>query len=141
MALSRDASRWSPGNEEDQMRALVIDDSKAMRAWLTKLLRDLGFEVLEACHGVQALEQLSQNGSVDLMLLDINMPEMDGFTFLRRVRSDHPDDHTLIMMVTSENSASKIEEAIKCGADEYVMKPISREALQEKLQLLGISTN
>jgi two-component system, chemotaxis family, chemotaxis protein CheY len=122
------------------MRALVIDDSSVMRAWLKNLLEEMSFDVIEACHGSQALERLAQSGGVDLMLLDINMPEMDGVTFLRRIRSEHDYDRTMIMMVTSENSASKIKESLQLGANEYIMKPVSKEALLEKLKLIGIST-
>jgi two-component system, chemotaxis family, chemotaxis protein CheY len=129
----------SPDGMETQMRALVIDDSRVMRAWLKNLLEEMSFDVIEACHGGQALERLEQSGRVDLMLLDINMPEMDGVTFLRRVRSEHENDRTLIMMVTSENSASKIKESLRFGANEYIMKPVSKEALLEKLKLIGIS--
>ncbi|HET8761140.1 MAG TPA: response regulator [Nitrospiria bacterium] len=122
------------------MRALVIDDSKAMRAWMTSLLNEMGFEVFEACHGLQALERLTKNGKVDLMLLDINMPEMDGFKFLRLVRSQHLQDSALILMVTSENGLDKVDAALKAGANEYIMKPFSKEALHEKLRLAGILT-
>lgn len=120
------------------MRALVVDDSRAMRAILGKHLRELGFEVHEARTGVDALMVLHKIGGVELMMVDWNMPEMDGLEFLNRVRSDHGNDDSRVMMVTTESEMSQVQVALQAGANEYLMKPFDREALLEKLLLLGI---
>jgi two-component system chemotaxis response regulator CheY len=120
------------------MKALVVDDSRAMRAILGKHLRELGFELHEACSGVDALMVLHKIGPVDLMMVDWNMPEMDGFEFLKRVRTERQYDDSRIMMVTTESEMSQVQVALEGGANEYLMKPFDREALLEKLLLLGI---
>jgi len=120
------------------MRALVVDDSRAMRAILSRHLKELGFEVHEAKSGLDALMVLHKVGDVDLAMVDWNMPEMDGFEFLRRVRSESQYDNVRVMMVTTESEMSQVQVALEAGANEYLMKPFDREALLEKLLLLGI---
>ncbi|HTM57511.1 MAG TPA: response regulator [Candidatus Udaeobacter sp.] len=123
------------------MKALVVDDSRAMRAILSKHLRELGFDVHEAKSGIEGLTTLHKIGSPDLIMVDWNMPEMDGFEFLKRVRSESDYDEARIMMVTTESEMSQVELALEEGANEYLMKPFDREALLEKLLLLGIDPN
>jgi two-component system chemotaxis response regulator CheY len=120
------------------MKALVVDDSRAMRAILVKHLRELGFEVHEAKTGVDALMVLHRMGGAELVMVDWNMPEMDGFEFLKRVRAESQYDDVRIMMVTTESEMSQVQVALEGGANEYLMKPFDREALLEKLLLLGI---
>ncbi len=121
------------------MRALVVDDSKAMRLILAKMLKEVGFdEVYEAEHGREALELLDQIDNVELMLVDWNMPEMDGFDFVCAVRSDNTYDNVLVMMVTTETEMSQVVKALEAGVNEYVMKPFTKEVILEKLSLLGI---
>ena len=120
------------------MRALVIDDSRTVRIIIVQILRELGMEVLEAGNGSEALEQIKQNPDVDLMLVDWNMPEMNGIDFIRAVRSQHAFDATRILMVTSEAQSDCVTEAINAGADEYLMKPFSKEVLIAKLGLLNV---
>jgi two-component system chemotaxis response regulator CheY len=119
------------------MRALVIDDSTAMRSILARMLRELGFEVLQAGNGREAIDRLETSGGVDLALVDWNMPEMDGLEFVRRVRATGPGEIRLVM-VTSEVEAGRMALALAEGADEYVMKPFNRQVLEEKLGLLGL---
>lgn len=119
------------------MKALVVDDSRSMRAILTKQLRELGFTVVEAPGGAEALRALDQDGPFDLVLLDWNMPEMDGGTLLTRLRSDPEFADIPIMMVTTESEMEQVEVALQAGASEYLMKPFDRQALCEKLLLLG----
>jgi len=120
------------------MKALVIDDSKAIRSIIGKHLKGLGFEVVEADSGVEALVQLKKMGGADIALLDWNMPQMDGFEFLRRVRSDPDFSELRVMMVTTESEMSQVAKALEAGASEYLMKPFTKEALLEKLVLLGL---
>ena len=120
------------------MKALVVDDSKAIRSIICKHLKALGFEIVEADSGVEALVQLKKMGGADIALLDWNMPEMDGFEFLRRVRADAEFSELRIMMVTTESEMTQVAKALEAGAKEYLMKPFTREALLEKLVLLGL---
>ena len=120
-------------------QALVIDDSRAMRMILKKHLLGLGFEVLEAGHGLQALEVLQTKGVPDICLVDWNMPEMNGLEFLKAVRANGAYAGLRIMMVTSETEIDRMLLALEAGADEYVMKPFTQETIQDKLALLGIA--
>jgi two-component system chemotaxis response regulator CheY len=123
------------------LRALIIDDSKAMRSILGRMLRQLEFEVIEAANGKEALDQLKGVGKVDLALVDWNMPEMNGFNFVRAVRSEHIYDGVLLMMVTTETETENVVRALAAGANEYVMKPFTQEVIMEKLQLFGMAGN
>lgn len=120
------------------MKALIVDDSKAIRSIIGKHLKALGFDVFEAVSGIEALVQLKKMGGADIALLDWNMPEMDGFEFLRRVRSDTEFSDLRVMMVTTESEMSQVARALEAGANEYLMKPFTKEALVEKLVLLGL---
>jgi two-component system chemotaxis response regulator CheY len=119
------------------MKALVIDDSKAMRMILKKMLTEMGFEVSEAENGLAALGVLEAEPRPDLVLVDWNMPEMNGYEFVRAVRSRPEYDDMKLVMVTSEAQADGIDRVVEAGADEYVTKPFTRESLAEKLGLLG----
>jgi two-component system chemotaxis response regulator CheY len=120
------------------MRALVIDDSRAVRMIIGKILRELGMEVVEAGDGLQALEQLKQTPDVDLMLVDWNMPQMNGLDFIRAVRSQPAYAAVRIVMVTSEAEGEQVVRALQAGADEYVMKPFNKDVLVAKLNLLDV---
>ena len=120
------------------VRALVIDDSRALRSLMGRMLRDLGFEVVEACHGKDALERLREGSPPTIALVDWNMPEMNGLEFVRSLRQDDAFKDVLVMMVTTETEAVQMVSALDAGANEYLMKPFTREALVEKLDLLSI---
>jgi len=124
------------------MRALVIDDSKAVRSIIRRILVDCGFhEIFEAGHGKEALAVISQHGAPDLALVDWNMPVMDGITFVRSVR-DIPEATSMsIMMVTTETEQPQIVRALAAGANEYLTKPFTKEAMVEKLGILGFGVN
>ena len=123
------------------MKALVIDDSKAMRSILKRILKDLGFEVFEAANGQEGLERLAKVGAPDLALVDWNMPEMNGLEFVRAVRSDPAYNNLRLMMVTTETETERVAAALEAGANEYIMKPFPKDALIEKLAMLGIIEN
>jgi len=120
------------------VRALVVDDSRAIRSIIGKTVRELGFEVLEAGHGRDALDRLTEAGKVELILVDWNMPEMNGFDFLVAARQNPDWKDTVIMMVTTETEMSQMQRALDAGANEYVMKPFTKDVLREKLQLVGL---
>ena len=121
------------------MRALVVDDSRATRTILRQILKEIGFEVSEAGHGREALERLKEIGTPDLALVDWNMPEMNGFEFVRAVRADHAYDSMRLMMVTTETEMEQVAKALEAGANEYVMKPFTKDVILEKLDFLGIA--
>ena len=120
------------------MRALVIDDSKAMRTILGGMLKGMGFEVAEAIHGREALERLQESGPADLALVDWNMPEMNGFEFVQAVRARTDYDAMRLMMVTTETEVTQVMRALEAGANEYVMKPFTKDAIREKLEIMGV---
>ena len=121
------------------MRALVIDDSKPIRSILGKFLRELGFDITEAVNGKNALDELNRLGPPDLALVDWNMPEMNGLEFVRSVRANHIYDQVPLMMVTTETDMERVSAALEAGANEYVMKPFTKDVILEKLQLLGMT--
>jgi two-component system chemotaxis response regulator CheY len=103
------------------------------------MLQGLGFEVLEASNGREGIERLQANGSVDLALVDWNMPEMNGLEFIRTVRAEQSYDGVLLMMVTTETEMENVVRALAAGANEYVMKPFTQEIILEKLQIFGMA--
>ena len=121
------------------MRALVIDDSTAVRTIIRRILSEVGFEVFEASDGQQALDCLKANGSLDLAMVDWNMPVMNGFDFITAVRGDHAHDQMRLMMVTTETELSQVAKALAAGANEYVMKPFTKDMILEKLTILGMA--
>ncbi len=120
------------------MRALVIDDAKTIRVILAGILRDLGFEVEEAADGREALEKLKSCPGIGLALVDWNMPVMGGLEFVQAVRANPEFRALQLVMVTTEAGMSHVQSALEAGADEYVMKPFTPEALRDKLAILGI---
>lgn len=120
------------------MKGLVVDDSRAMRMMLRRMVSDLGFDVVEASDGRDALARLEENDDVDFALVDWNMPVMDGLSFITAVREDRKWDRMRLMMVTSETNPRHVYEALKAGADEYAMKPVTADVIREKLGMLGV---
>jgi two-component system chemotaxis response regulator CheY len=121
------------------MRAMVVDDSRAMRMMLRKTLTQLGYEVCEAGDGVEALSLLnSQEPPVSLLLVDWNMPIMTGLEVVKNVRSDPRYASTKLLMVTTETEIDQMASALDAGADEYMMKPFTPDMLADKLQVLGV---
>lgn len=119
-------------------KALVIDDSRAMRTILSGILADLGFEVVGAEDGGRALDILLGGESFDLALVDWNMPQMSGYDFVLKVRDESRFSDLRLVMVTTETEISRMSDALEAGADEYIMKPFNKDMLLEKLMLLGI---
>lgn len=119
--------------------ALVVDDSRAIRTILSKTLRELGFEVREAGNGIEALEVIqAEKTAVALILIDWNMPEMNGLDLLKRLRQNPEFSSLVVVMVTAETELDHIAEALEAGANEYVMKPFTKDIIVGKLQLAGI---
>src|SRR5580658_9012717 len=120
------------------MRALVIDDSRTVRTIIRKILAEAGLEVVEAGNGREGLDLLNRNPDVDLVLVDWNMPEMNGLEFVTVVRSDRAYDPVRIMMVTTETEQGQVMRALEAGVNEYLMKPFTKEILVAKLSLLDV---
>jgi two-component system chemotaxis response regulator CheY len=120
------------------MQALVVDDSRATRAFLRKRLEHLGFGVVEAGDGTEALDRLEEDQAFDLALVDWNMPQMDGLDLVKAMRADRRFTEVPVMMITAESDPANMVRALMAGADEYAMKPIDAEALKDKLSLMGV---
>lgn len=120
-------------------KALVVDDSRAVRMILAKTLKELGFEVREAANGKEALDVIEvERSAVTLVLADWNMPEMNGLDLLKRLRRNPELSSLVVVMVTTETDSSQMVAALEAGANEYIMKPFTRDVLVEKLELVGI---
>ncbi|MCC6025700.1 MAG: response regulator [Caldimicrobium sp.] len=117
-------------------KALVVDDSKAIRQIERKYLEELGFEVLEAENGKEALEVLKEHPDISLILLDWHMPVMNGYEFLKTLRANPQYQEIKVMMVTTENQQKSVIDAIMAGANEYLMKPFDKEMLETKIRYL-----
>ncbi len=120
------------------VRAIIVDDSRVIRTVIARQLRELGFEILEAGNGREALDTLAANQGVDLALIDWNMPEMNGYELVCALRKNPAYDQMRITMVTSETELGHVQLALEAGASEYLMKPFTRESLVEKLTILGL---
>ena len=116
---------------------LIVDDSRVIRRMAADILKGLGLRTAEAEHGGKAVE-FCRTTVPDMVLLDWNMPEMDGITCLRELRAMNLDPRPVVVMCTTENGLSKIREALEAGADEYIMKPYDRDVLLDKLEQLGL---
>ena len=119
------------------MQALVIDDSRVLRRLVGDMMRSFGFDVAEAVNGSEGLDALQKGPAPDVVLVDWNMPVMNGLEFIQRVRADQRYQKLPLMMVTSETELAHMQQALDAGADEYVMKPFAKEVIAEKLQILG----
>ncbi len=114
------------------MKILLVDDSRTIRNIQKNVLKQLNHtDVMEAEDGVQALAQIKEN-MPDLMLIDWNMPNMDGITLVRKVRETNKD--VPIIMCTTEAEKSRVLEAIKAGVNNYIVKPFTVESLGEKIE-------
>ena len=119
------------------MKILVVDDSTAMRRIIKNVLKEAGYgEAVEAKNGEEALEMLS-DGGIDLILLDWQMPKMDGLTFLKTKKKRDDLKRVKVIMVTSVSDKDSILEAVKAGASDYVTKPFGAEIIKEKIEGLN----
>lgn len=121
------------------MKILIVDDHSAIRNLLKNMLEEMGIDTLEVCNGKDAITKLESNKDINLVILDWNIPEMNGTELLDWLRTQDKLSYSpKIMMVTTENGVKKIELAIEKGADEYIMMPFTKEILEGKLSILGI---
>jgi two-component system chemotaxis response regulator CheY len=121
-------------------KALVVDDSRTIRTILRRILAEMGYEVCEAANGLEALQVIESNGTgITLVLADWNMPEMNGFDLLKRLRQKPELSSLSVVMVTTEAEMGHMASALEAGANEYVMKPFTKDILKQKLEMIGIS--
>ena len=116
---------------------LIVDDSKIVRKVVRSIVEHLGFAVIEAEDGQVAVAQVKAN-AIDVMILDWNMPVMDGLECMRYIRADVTIAQPKIIFCTTENEFSKIQQAMAAGADEYVMKPFDESIIAGKMRQLGL---
>ncbi|MGJ4946718.1 response regulator [Bradyrhizobium sp. HKCCYLS1011] len=116
---------------------LVVDDSSVVRKIARRILEEMAFEVVEAEDGEQALE-ICQRGLPDAVLLDWNMPVMDGYDFLGRLRRLPGGEGPKVVFCTTENDIDHISRALNAGANEYIMKPFDKDIVSAKFQEVGL---
>jgi two-component system, chemotaxis family, chemotaxis protein CheY len=119
------------------MKALVVDDSRAMRAIIAGMLRENGFEVAEAGDGEAALAGL-RAAAADLVVLDWHLPGMTGPEVVRAIRAEPAWSAVRVLMITTEVDPDRVREALDAGAQEYLMKPFTADHIRDKLTLLGL---
>jgi len=123
------------------MKMLIVDDSKAMRNFLQHIAGELSFQTEEAEDGREGLKKILNNDPLDpfaVALVDWEMPNMNGLELVRTVRHNRDFNSLKLMMVTIQNSAEHVTAALAAGADDFLMKPVTKELLAEKLQILGM---
>jgi len=118
-------------------RCLVVDDSRVIRTVAKRILEQLSFEIEEAVNGQEAYDAC-RRAMPDVILLDWNMPVMNGIDFLRRLRSSEGGGGPVVVFCTTENDLAHIREAIDAGANEYIMKPFDRDIIEAKFTQVGL---
>ena len=116
-------------------KVMVIDDSKTVRSYHGTLLKNLGHTIIEAENGMEAIER-SLSDTVDLFLVDINMPIMDGYSFIKEIRTKPEHTYTPIIMISTQSHEEDMLEAYHTGANLYEIKPIKPEDLQKILKII-----
>jgi len=116
---------------------LVVDDSSVVRKIARRILEEMSFEVIEAGDGERALE-ICKQGLPDAILLDWNMPVMDGYEFLGQLRRMPGGDEPKVVFCTTENDIDHISRALNAGANEYIMKPFDKDIVAAKFQEVGL---
>lgn len=120
-------------------KALIVDDSKTIRIVLRSIMNELGYEVCEAVDGEDALKVIeAEKAAVTLVLTDWNMPVMNGLELIKNLRQDPELASLKVIMVTTETEVDHIVSALDAGANEYVMKPFTKDLVREKLEQVGI---
>jgi two-component system chemotaxis response regulator CheY len=136
-AMPDQADFGAAGNSAARKSCLIVEDSRVIRKISRHIVESLGLSVSEAEDGRQGLKACDE-AMPDLVLLDWNMPVMNGIEFIHELRARPDGGYPKVVFCTTEYDANHIREAIAAGADEYVMKPFDHDTLQLKLQLVGI---
>lgn len=124
---------------EDQFvkHCLIVDDSRVVRKVAARIVKDLKFVVSEASDGAEALAQCRE-GMPDAVLLDWNMPVMNGIDFLQALRRETGGDKPVVVLCSTENDAEHISEAVRLGANEFIMKPFDADIIESKFAEVGL---
>ena len=117
---------------------LVVDDSPLVRRAIRRIIEPMGFVVDEAGHGLEALSYMESGKEPVAVILDVEMPEMDGITFLKILRRRRDLAQPPVVMCSTVHAVTTIAEALQAGADEYIMKPFDEAILSEKLHGIGL---
>jgi two-component system chemotaxis response regulator CheY len=125
------------GWESAVKNCLVVDDSRVIRKVARRILEDLRFSIDEAADGLEALNSCRKT-MPDAVLLDWNMPVMSGIEFLRQLRREPGGERPVVVFCTTENDVDRISEAIRAGANEYIMKPFDGDILHSKFSEVGL---
>jgi two-component system, chemotaxis family, chemotaxis protein CheY len=128
--------RGAMGAEVAMKTCLVVDDSSVIRKVARRILEGMQFEISEAEDGAQALE-MCRKSLPDVVLLDLNMPKMDGLTFLKEMRDLPGGLRPKVVFCTTENDPAEIVRVLRAGANEYIMKPFDKEIVEAKFQRVG----
>lgn len=119
-------------------KALIVDDSSTVRSVIARMLNSWGIESVQAANGQEGYTSLDSNPDVTIAFVDWNMPIMNGIQLVQKIRSESKYQSVKIVMVTTETEMDQVMKALETGADEYIMKPFTKEIFREKLALLGI---
>jgi len=123
-------------------KVLVVDDARVVRISLGRILKKLGFEIIEAENGKEAYEAMNAHPDIALVMLDWNMPVMNGYEFLVAMREQERfSENPRVIMVTTETGMPSMLKALAAGADEYIMKPFDESLVCDKLDIVGIAYN
>ncbi len=118
------------------MKVLIVDDSEMVRNYYYYILKNAGFNVISAIDGTDGLEKIYQFSDIDVVVTDINMPNMDGYSMIEKIREDKQFEDIPIIIISTEQEASDKQKGYDAGADVYVVKPIEPNVLIENIKLL-----
>ena len=122
------------------MKALVVDDASVARKMVGRMMTELGFEVIAAEHGQDALEKLETSSPPDAVVTDWNMPVMDGVELAKALRSTEEYRNIPVLMISSEADPRRVAKALLSGVDEYLFKPVDAAMIRERLEIMGVYT-
>lgn len=118
------------------MKILVIDDSNSLRFMMVKLLKEIGYKNLTALGSAEEALPMVEKDEYDLILLDWNLPVLSGIDFLKKIRANPKTEKVAVIMVTTVHEKANILQALKIGVQGYILKPVERSKLEEKLKLI-----
>ena len=122
------------------MKALVVDDASVARKMVGRMMTELGFDVIAAEHGQDALDKLEPSSPPDAVVTDWNMPVMDGVELAKAIRSTEEYRHIPVLMISSEADPRRVAKALLSGVDEYLFKPVDTAMIRERLEIMGVYT-